>query len=407
MLKDNIKTALQSIRAARWRSLLTMLGVIIGVASVVTTISLGEGVKQQVIGQINQLGSDLIIIRSGAISRDADGNIEKLDLFSSLGASTLTSQDATIVQMHPDIKASVPIGLVGGMVSRPGQSLSQARIVATGEQLPEILNQEVEYGGFFTASDKNKKSVIIGTGVAEKLFNERVPVGKTLSIRGQDFIVQGVFAEFPSNPLSTGADFNLAVFIPYSTGQQLTNGTMQTYEILAKPHNASNMKATINSLDTALTSSHGGQKDFAILRQEETLAVANNILTLLTSFVAGVAAISLIVGGIGIMNIMLVSVTERTHEIGTRKSVGATNAQIWGQFLIEAAVLSAWGGIVGVAVSGAANLLLRIFTDLQPVITLGVVLIAVGVSIVIGVVFGIAPAIKAARKDPIEALRGW
>ena len=161
----------------------------------------------------------------------------------------------------------------------------------------------------------------------------------------------------------------------------------------------------MTQVNNALTASHGGQQDITVLRQDENLLVANDMLRLLTTFVTSIAAISLLVGGIGIMNIMLVSVSERTHEIGIRKAIGATNRQIRNQFMAEAVVLSFVGGIVGVVLSYLVNFILRIYTNFQPVITLPVIFAAVGVSLLVGITFGTIPAIKAARKDPIEALR--
>lgn len=175
--------------------------------------------------------------------------------------------------------------------------------------------------------------------------------------------------------------------------------------MLAKPVDPAATEDTILAIEGALRESRGGQKDFTVLKQSENLALAEDVLNLLTSLIAGVAAISLLVGGIGIMNIMLVSVTERTQEIGIRKAVGATNRQILYQFMTEAAVLSLAGGVLGVLFSLLANVLMRIMTDLQPVITLEIILIASGVSFAVGIIFGMAPAAIAARKDPIDALR--
>jgi putative ABC transport system permease protein len=161
----------------------------------------------------------------------------------------------------------------------------------------------------------------------------------------------------------------------------------------------------VDAIHAALLKNHGGQEDFTVLKQDESLAVANTILNLITGLIAGIAAISLIVGGIGIMNIMLVSVIERTREIGIRKAIGATNRQILSQFMVESLVLSVVGAILGVLISIMVNYLIRIATTLTPVITLPIMVISVAVSIMVGLIFGITPALKAARKDPIEALR--
>lgn len=403
---SNVKMALASLRSARVRSLLTMLGIIIGITSVVTTVSIGEGIKQQITGQINRLGSDLVTVRSGkAINRDEAGNITGVNLFSALSSSTLTETDLKAVQQTPNVKVAVPFSLITGVPQADGREYQPGQVIATTEGIPDILNQKVEYGAFFTADESNKEVAVIGRTVAEQLFKENVPVGKSFTVRGQSFLVRGVFEEFPSSQLSPNTDFNNSIFIPYEVGKRISGGPPQISQVLAKPFDASATDLVAADIRQAVLTTHAGQEDFTVLKQEESLSIASNVLDLLTNMIAAVAAISLLVGGIGIMNIMFVSVTERTHEIGIRKAIGATDGQILTQFLIEALMLSVIGSIIGVIISVLANYLLRIFTNLTPVITLPVIGVAVGVSILVGVIFGTAPALKAARKDPIQALR--
>ena len=271
--------------------------------------------------------------------------------------------------------------------------------------VPEVLNQELAYGTFYENADANKDSAVIGKRVAERFFQENVPIGKSFEFRGRNFVVRGVFDEFPASPLAPAADYNNAIFIPYNTSREVAGGQTHIYQILLKPSNPDMAAQLSEDVRSSLRASRGGQEDFTVLRQDENISLADSLLTLLTTMIAAVAAVSLIVGGIGIMNVMLVSVTERTHEIGIRKAVGATNQQILSQFLLEAAVLSFVGGIVGVFMAVIVNYLLRIFTDIQPVITLPIVIAATLVSLLVGIIFGITPALRAARKDPIEALR--
>lgn len=402
----NLKMAWSAIKGSKWRSLMTMFGIVIGIVSVVTTISLGEGVKKQIISQINHLGSDLITVRPGkTVTRDNSGKITSVNFLSGFGASTLTENDLKAVQETPNIKTAVPLNLITGVPEANGRDMGNSLIVATTENLPDILNQKVEFGSFFHKDENKAQVAVIGKKVAEQLFAENVPIGKSVKIRGQDFVVRGVFERFETTPLANGTDFNTAIFIPYEAGKQLTGGAVQIYQIMAKPSDPSQLQPTLALMREGLLSSHSGQEDFTILEQSESLAVTSGILNMVTGFIGGIAAISLLVGGIGIMNIMLVAVSERTHEIGIRKAIGATNRQILGQFLVEAVVLSALGGVFGVILSIFANYLLRILTDLKPVVTLPIIAAACGVSIIVGIVFGIAPALHAARKDPIEALR--
>jgi ABC-type antimicrobial peptide transport system permease subunit len=407
LTSTNIRMAIESLRSSKMRSLLTMLGIIIGVVSVVTAVSLGQGVKQELAGQISQSGKDLVTIRPGRIiKRDARGKISGYNYLAALGTSSLSDQDYHAIKKSSGVRTAVPFTVINGTAQTDeGVKLDTTTIIGTTDGLPEVLNQKIEFGEFFGPGEANRNVAVIGKRVAEQLFKENVPTGRLFSLRGHEFTVRGVFDEFPPNALSTSPDFNAAIFIPYNVARSISGGSAQTYQILAKPAKGSKLPAVINDINANLLKNHDGQADFTVLSPSDNLAVTSSLLNVITGFVAGIAAISLIVGGVGIMNIMLVSVTERTREIGIRKSIGATNRQIMGQFLIEAIVLSFVGGIIGLLLSLATNFLLRIFTDLRPVITLPVMILTTVVSIAVGIIFGITPAVKAARKDPIIALR--
>ncbi|MBA2278835.1 ABC transporter permease [Candidatus Saccharibacteria bacterium] len=407
LLNSNARMALQSIRSNKLRSLLTMVGIIIGVSSVILTISLGEGIRRQV-ADTNQTSNDsLVTVRSGQIvKRSADGVITDVNYLASLGVNTLTYQDYEAIGKLPNAGTVVPLSTVSGLATNfEGESYPEATVVATTAKLPEIINQKVVYGGFFQDSTSSRRVAIIGKRVAEELFNENVPLGKLLTIRGHDFVVGGIFDEFKTNPLSAVTDFNKAIFISYTTAQSITSANPPIFQLLITPKDDVSAEQIAEATTALLLKNHGNQQDFTVLKGNETAIVARNTVAIATSFVAGIAAISLLVGGIGIMNIMFVNVTERTREIGVRKSLGATNRQIYHQFLIEAAVISTVGGIVGIIVALAGNALLRITTDLQPAVTWQIVALAVGVSAIVGIIFGTIPAVKAARKDPIESLR--
>lgn len=408
MIGIHTRMALASIGSARWRSFLTMLGVVIGVLSVVTIVSLGEGVKQQLGKQVKNGGQDLITVRGGQIATrsNGDGKIKSVNLLRLFAGINLSDNDFETIQKVPGLKMVAPFAVVtGAPISDDGTVDEKATVVATNDKGAEALNQQVLYGGFFGPADNNKPVAVIGKRVAEQLFRANAPVGRTFELRGQKFIVQGVFQEFDVSPLSPGLDYNQAVFVPYEYIKKSATVTLSPYQILVRPGADKTIETTAQAVTEQLKQAHAGQSDFTVLLPADNSAAADSVLNLLTRLVTAIAAISLFVGGIGIMNIMLVAVSERTHEIGIRKSIGATNRQILGQFLTEAVVLSATGGFVGVLLSLVANYFLRLFTSLQPVITFPIMGIAVLVAIGVGVFFGITPAIKAARKDPIEALR--
>lgn len=397
----NFRMALESLRAARWRSMLTMLGIIIGIVSVVTTVSLGEGAKRAVVAQVEQSGIDLITVRPGKVDT---GNAAQL-----LGGNyrgSLGEADYLTIKATAGVGAVAPFSFISTSASKENTVYDEALVVATTEDLPTVLDQELAYGGFFSDDEPQKNAAVIGQDVAEKLFGENVPIGKYFTIRGKDFVVRGIFDSFETSPLVSAPDYNKAVFIQYETGKELLQKT-DIYQVLLKPQKKTvgGSAAVASAVQSALEKAHGDQQDFTVLTQSDNLKNTNHLVSLLTGFIAGIAAISLVVAGIGILNIMLVSVVERTHEIGIRKAIGATNQQILSQFLTEAVILSILGGFVGAIMSLLVNYLLRIFTDLTPVITPAIMLLAFGISVIVGIIFGVAPALTAARKRPIDALR--
>ncbi len=405
MFSGNLKMALTNLRLSKWRSFFTMLGIIIGVSSVITVISLGEGLKQQVIGQINQMGPDIVTVRSGRIvNRGGQGQISGLNLLAFFTSGTLSDQDVAKIGSLGSVKAAVPMTLITNSVNVNGRQLDNAFVIGTTPDMTSVLHQKLSYGAFLDAETLDQNSAVIGQNVAHNLFHELNPVGSSFSILGSNFVVRGVLASSPGGLLSAAqTDFNSAVFIPMPAAKQLAGNRSQILQILAKSRG--NPDQTVSDIHAALLASHGGQEDFTILKQSELLDIAGGVVNVVTGFISSIAAISLLVGGIGIMNILLVSVSERTREIGIRKAIGATNRQILRQFLAEGLVLTLFGGLVGVLVALLADLLLRLYTGLKPAVTVPIVLLAVGISVAVGIVFSVLPAVKAARKTPIEALR--
>jgi putative ABC transport system permease protein len=406
MIHNNVKMAMASIKSTKARSMLTMLGVIIGVASVVIIVAIGQGVKKQVLDQINQLGSDIISVQPGHGSSNGSGQLAKVSSGNSVGTSTLTAADIASIKQLTGVSAVTYSSVITGAVnSYENKDYGDTVIVATPAETFGILGQKVEFGEFYQTGDASQKMAVIGSNVATGLYNQRDPIGRVIDIKGENFMVRGVLTVSPENPLNLGTNYNDIVYITIESGNQLTNNNLPISEINLKIQDGYDVDKVGTVVEQTLFKNHGGQEDFTIVKQSEYLQAANQAFDLLTALVAAIAGISLLVGGIGIMNIMLVSVSERTHEIGVRKAIGASNQQILGQFLVESTVISILGGVIGIILSFILAYALRLTTDIKPIISVTAILLAVGVSTVVGVIFGMTPAMQAARKDPIEALR--
>ena len=405
MFSDNLRMAIKSVRSRRLRSFVTLLGVIIGVVGVITSVSLAEGIKQQVAVETTKLGGDVLTVRPGTqLDKDRNGITSGINFLApSSTGSILTEKDLATIRDTEGVRLSVPLNLVSGLPSKDSTTYNEAIIIGTTPGLLSLLNQDIEFGKFID-EDSNSNFVTIGAAVAKDLFAENAPIGQSFMLRGKEYIVQGVLENQRGVSFSQGLDFNKAIFIPYTTANQIS-GSAQSFEVLAQVNHIEDIDETSALIEKNLAANRGNQKDFTILKVNDTRAVTDSVVNLISSMIGLVAVIAMLVGGVGIMNVMLVSVTERTHEIGIRKAVGATDSQIAGQFIIEAVVLSTWGAILGIFISVLINLGFRVLTNIEPSFVWQVMIFSGLLSIIIGVIFGAAPAIKAARKNPIEALR--
>ncbi len=407
VLRGNLRMALSDVRGAKWRSVLTMLGVTVGIVAVVTVVDIGGGVKRQIVGTLQHFGPGLIIVRPGQVSDTGSGlgNGKNDVLFGLSSASTLSMQDLQTVQQTPGVSTVAPLGVVPGVATVDDHKSSKVFVLAANSNAATVLNQKVSQGDFWSSADENAQTAVIGRNVGQALFGEPVPLGRSFKFRGQDFIVRGIFAPFDNVPFSPTASFNDAIFIPYQTAAHLTQNTASLYVILAKASNPKQTNGVTTAITTKLRAAHGNAQDFTVLNASQSAGINSGVIHLLSMWIFAIGAISLAIGGVGIMNIMLLNVTERMHEIGVRKAIGASSRQIWSQFMMEAAVLSVVGGCVGIVVALVVDGLLYAYSDLKPVISWQAIVVATLVSLAIGIVFGTAPAIKAARKDPIDALR--
>ncbi len=407
MLSDHIKIGLASVRKSRFRSMVTIIGIIIGVVSVVTIVTLGEGIKKQVNNQSAELVNGAITVRPGKlVNRDSNGKITSLNLLASTASASVTPGDLETIRKNPEISGATSFSAISALPSYNGKTFNDGLVVAYSGELGDVIDHKVEFGNYPNVEEpSSNRYVVIGAGVAQKLFNETVPIGKSLTIKNQQYVVGGIYSPFRDTPLASGINYNNAVFIPENGAIPLKDIKMPYFQIVAKLKNPSKTDEVAKQISESIKQNHSGLEDFSVLKQDEAGVISGELIDTLSRMILGMATITLIVSGIGIMNVMLVSVTERTREIGIRKAIGATNRQITNQFMVEALILSVWGAILGVVVSIILHLAIRIFTDLEPVLSWQPIAVAGLMSIIVGVVFGVIPATKAARKDPIESLR--
>lgn len=395
------KTAFTSILRNKTRSFLTTLGVIIGVLSVILLTSIGNGLTVFVEEQFANLGSNLLIISPGEIVNE-EGRFNQEAAALSLTTSKLSLNDAKALERAGSPFVAVVPSIEASGEFRSPQGKRNGFIMATGADYSVVRNTRAQQGRFFNNADVNgnRKVAVIGSKIADKLYQGVNPIGLTITINRVKFEIIGV-AEPKSSGNFGGPDIDSAVYIPVTTGKSALS-LDKISMILVQVDNKNNIgyaKERIKSIMERRLN----QEDFSVTDQTEILKTIQTILSTLTVGLAGIAAISLVVGGIGIMNIMLVAVSERTREIGLRKALGATPNNIMVQFLIESAVLSTLGGTVGIILGIIGAIAMRNFFPATP--SVDSIILAFVVSLATGIIFGVFPARKAAKLSPIEALR--
>lgn len=390
-LAEAWRVAMSALVANRMRSGLTMLGMVIGVAAVVILVALGTGTKNMVEAQVEGLGSNLLIVVPGQVNLNAAPAVSRMD-----------NQDLDAMIKVVGDRERITATLTSGETVRAGNESTFTTVNGVMESTPKVFLRGLRTGTYLSRTDveTGRRVAVLGSLVAQKLFGERDAVGQQVTIAGVRFRVIGVFAPLGQ---SLGVDRDNEVHIPITTAQRLF-GTGRVDAFAVKAPDRETIDRLGDQLLGELKRRHP-DSEFSAVTQEQILGVLGNILGILTAVLAAIAGISLLVGGVGVSNIMLVSVRERTKEIGLRKAVGARPRDIGIQFLLEAVLLTTVGGLAGTALGVGAALLTAALSPVPAAITWWSMALAFGVSAAVGIIFGVVPAQRAGRLDPVVALR--
>src|SRR5436190_6482753 len=396
------RIALKALGRNKLRTALTMLGMIIGVGAVITMVALGDGAQSAIDAQIQSAGTNMIQVSAGNF---ATGGVRQ----GQGAASTLVPEDAAAIAQVPGVQYVAAQSNTRGQIIAGNQNWN-TQVQGTDVDLPLIRSWPTASGAFFTPQDvsTSAKVAVLGSTVRDQLFGPDIdPTGQVIRIGNQPFTVAGVMAV--KGQTNVGQDQDDVVFVPYTTVMKKLKGVTFVQQITVSATSATTTSQTADTIGTALRVRHkiqpGDPDDFMVRTMDEIASVRKETTQTMTALLAGIAGVSLLVGGIGIMNIMLVSVTERTREIGLRMAIGAKGRDVLLQFLVEALVLSAFGGSIGIAIGFGLSRGLTLWMDWPTAVPLNSVAVAFGFAAATGVFFGFYPARKAAALDPIEALR--
>lgn len=403
LFKTHFEVALNSLRRNHTRSFLTCLGIAIGVASIILILSLTGSIARLIDTQIASAGADLIVVRPTTYRDTVSGLVDELTATNQFIKSGLSATELTAIEKVDGVETAAPLAIAIGTL-KADMEVPSGLVVGTTESLTDILPLSLRSGSFSidhdTANELSAHRAVIGRNLSLNLFGSTEPVGKTFTLFGQKFMVVGALDEV-SNPINfNNVNLDNAVLIDY----QVLDGA-QIQQINIKVSSTADTAAVAQQLGDAIYDAKGGDRNFSVLYGDDISHPSGSLFTIISSMLMLVAGVSLVVGGIGVMNIMLVAVSERTHEIGIRKAVGASNSHIFWQFLFESLTLSLLGGLFGLLLGYLLAFLVGLITPFAPFISTEILLAVLYISVLVGTIFGLYPALKASRKDPITSLK--
>ena len=404
LLRTHLSIALDSLHRNRARTFLSALGIAIGVASIVLIMSLTGGIGSLISASSDKNNANLILVRPSTGKELAENLIDELTANNQYAKSSLTLDDTTSIAKLGNIEAVSPIASNISAVTIGDKSYQSINVVATNADLIKTAKLALKNGQFFEESGTHNNAAVIGHDLATKLFGTTDILARTFQYSDQKFIIVGVLEKTDSPINYNGVDFDNSILIDINFASSFES-SIQIQQINVRTTTTDSTESVAEEIKTKLTNSKKGDTTFQVLTGSSNFQPAGSLLSIISSMLTLVASISLIVGGVGIMNIMLVSVSERTREIGIRKAVGASSGNILLQFLFESIILSFIGGIMGIALGYATAFAISLITPFAPHISWSILGITCLTSLIVGVIFGVYPAAKAATKDPITSLK--
>lgn len=403
LVNTHLHLAIDSLRQNRGRTFLSALGIAIGVASIVLILSLTGGINQLVGTNSNKNNANLILVRPSNGKEITDSLIDELTNASQYSKSNLTLEDVKTIKETEGVEYAAPIAISNSTITIADRSYESTNVVATNNELQNILDLHLKSGQFLDYSLRENVAVL-GYKVAEQIFGTTEAATRTFNYGGQQFMVVGVLDEI-NDPINfNGVDFDNSILINLKFASTFES-SIQIQQIDIRTNTTDVVNNVVASINEKLSKTKKGDKDYKIITSSDEMHPAGSMISIISSMLTLVASISLIVGGVGIMNIMLVSVSERTREIGIRKAVGASSGHIMLQFLFESMILSIIGGLMGFILGYIFAFLISLVTPFAPHISWQILGITGGVSLIVGILFGVYPAAKAAHKDPIASLK--